>query len=132
MSVRGTRPLQGQRGLTVAEVLVAAAILAVAMLGIAGMVPRAYQNIGTGGQITKAANLAREKMEELKNASYNALLAGGTPYTDPQNPIEEVFSRTWTIEDNGLPADLKRITVTVSWSTGFGVREVQVVTLVAR
>ncbi len=131
MSVRGRRPLQGQSGLTVAEVLVAAAILAVAMLGIAGMVPRAYQNIGTGGQITKAANLAREKMEELKNASYNALLTGGTPYTDPQ-PIEGVFSRTWTIEDNGLPADLKRITVTVSWATGFGVREVQVMTLVAR
>ena len=133
MSVRWARPLEGQSGLTVAEVLVAAAILAVAMLGIAGMVPRAYQNISTGGQITKAANLAREKMEELKNASYNdnALLIRGTPYTDPQ-PIEGVFSRTWRIEESGLPAGLKRITVTVGWSTGFGVREVQVMTLVAR
>ncbi len=131
MSVRCARPPEGQSGLTVAEVLVAAAILAGAMLGIAGMVPRAYQNIGIGGQITKAANLAREKMEELKNGSYDALLVRGAPDADPQ-PIEGVFSRTWRIEDNGLPAGLKRITVTVSWSMGFGVREVQVMTLVAR
>ena len=131
MSVRGARPPEGQRGLTVAEVLIAAAILAVAMLGIAGMVPRAYQNIGIGGRITKGANLAREKMEELKNASYDALEVRGAPDADPQL-IEAVFSRTWRIEESGLPAGLKRITVTVAWSTGIGVREVQVMTLVAQ
>lgn len=130
--MRGARPLEGQGGFTVAEVLVAAAILAVAILGLAGMVPRAYLNVSTGGQITKAANLAREKIEELKNASYNALLTRGTPYADSQNPIEGVFSRSWTIEESGLPAGLKRITVTVAWSTFMGVREVQVMTLVAR
>jgi Tfp pilus assembly protein PilV len=132
MSVTWAPPPEGQSGLTIAELLIAAAILAVAMLGIAGMVPRAYQNIGTGGQITKAANLAREKMEELKNASYAALLARGTSYADSQNPIEGVFTRTWTIEEGGLPAGLKRITVTVGWSTLVGVREVQVMTLVTR
>ena len=131
MSVRWARPPEGQRGLTVVEVLVAAAILAVAILGIAGMVPTAYQNVGYGGQMTKAANLAREKMEELKNASYNALPIRGTPDTDPQ-PIEGVFSRSWRIEESGLPAGLKRITVTVSWSTLFGVKEVQIMTLVAQ
>jgi hypothetical protein len=52
-------------GLTLAEVLIAAGVLAVALLGIAGAFPTAYRQVSSGGQLTKATNLGHQMMEAL-------------------------------------------------------------------
>jgi len=127
-----TTIFKDRKGFTVAEILIAAAVLSLAILAIAGMFPTAYQNVTYGGRITQATNLAGQKMEELKNSSYASLIVSSTPYNDPNNPIEGIFSRSWKIEDSGLPAGLKRITVTVSWSTAFGPKNVQLMTLIGQ
>lgn len=124
------RLFKDREGFTVAEILIAAAVLSLAILAIAGMFPTAYQNVIYGGRITKATNLAGQKMEELKNSSYASLIVSS--YNDPNNPIEGIFSRSWKIEDSGLPTGLKRITVTVSWSTTFGPKNVQLMTLIGQ
>jgi len=127
-----TTVFKNWKGFTVAEILIAAAVLSLAILAIAGMFPTAYQNVTYGGRITQATNLAVQKMEELKNSSYGSLIVSPTPYNDPNNPIGGIFSRSWKIEDSGLPAGLKRITVTVSWSTAFGPKNVQLMTLIGQ
>ncbi|MGH7360233.1 MAG: type IV pilus modification PilV family protein [Candidatus Methylomirabilales bacterium] len=78
----------GARGVTLAELLVAMAVLTVAILGIAGMFPTAYTNVTKGGQLTTATALARQMMEMIRGepaldavARYQGLdtAAPGTP-----------------------------------------------------
>ena len=46
--------MKNTKGFSVVEVLVAAAILAVILLAIAGLFATAYSNVGHGGRRTKA------------------------------------------------------------------------------
>ena len=71
-----TRPPRGLRpgkGFTIVEVLVAAAILLVALLGIAAVMPTADMNLHLAGQISKAASLAQEIIEMTKNDPFSQL-----------------------------------------------------------
>ena len=78
-------PFQGQEGLTLAEVLLAAAIITVAFLGIAGLFPTAYQNVRYGGHMTQASSVAQEMLELIRTqpfaaiSSYNGLDTGAAP-----------------------------------------------------
>lgn len=69
-SPRGLRP---GNGFTIVEVLVAAAILLVALLGIAAVMPTADMNLHLAGQISKAASLAQEIIEMTKNDPFSQL-----------------------------------------------------------
>ena len=66
------RPRSG-KGFTIVEVLVAAAILLVALLGIAAVMPTADMNLHLAGQISKAASLAQEMIEMTKNDPFSQL-----------------------------------------------------------
>ncbi len=71
-----TRPPLGLRpgkGFTIVEVLVAAAILLVALLGIAAVMPTADMNLHLAGQISKAASLAQEIIEMTKNDPFSQI-----------------------------------------------------------
>lgn len=57
----------GAHGFTLVEVLIAAAVLGVAILGIASAFPTAFRQVGYGGQITKATALAHEMMEAVRS-----------------------------------------------------------------
>jgi prepilin-type N-terminal cleavage/methylation domain-containing protein len=61
-------PGLGQGGFTMTEVLLASSILVVVLLGIAALFPLAYNNIFYASQETKAATLAQDMMEQIKNA----------------------------------------------------------------
>jgi len=54
-----------ERGMTLVEVLVAATILALALLGLAPMFTGAVRSNASANQLTNANTLAREKLEEL-------------------------------------------------------------------
>jgi Tfp pilus assembly protein PilV len=54
-------------GLTLVEVLIAAAVLGVAILGTAGAFPTALRQVSYGGQITKATALAHQMMEDVRS-----------------------------------------------------------------
>lgn len=73
-SARVCHPTQRPRkGFTIVEVLVAAAILLVALLGIAAVMPTADMNLHLAGQISKAASLAQEMIEMTKNDPFSQL-----------------------------------------------------------
>lgn len=129
------RDLRSKKGLTLVELLIAAAILSVALLGIAEMFPSAYQNVATGGRLTRATFLAEQQLEPLRGQSFASLTARVAPYIDPGNPIDGTYLRQWSIHDNSLdstiPGGMKRIRVQVTWAGPFGNREVTLATLVA-
>jgi prepilin-type N-terminal cleavage/methylation domain-containing protein len=59
-----------ERGFTLLEVMVAGAILAVGLLGIAGMMTAAVRGNDFGKRMTAAEYLAQQRMEQFKNLSY--------------------------------------------------------------
>ncbi len=144
-------PLGYEKGLTLPEILITTALLAVGILAVAGMFPSAYQNVKYGGQITRATALAQEMVEILRNesftnlASYNNLNTGacGSGTTS-----KDTNCRKWRDDMAvvGLPSgsgniqailvsgtsDLMQITVTVNWTEKVGTKNVQLVTYVAQ
>ncbi len=69
----------GAAGLTLAEVLIAASVLGVAILGMAGAFPTGLRQVGYGGHITKATNLAHQMLEDIRSdPSYYVLRYNGT------------------------------------------------------
>jgi len=72
----GFKYVPGQGGFTLTEVLIAASILVVAVLGIAALFPVAHKNIFSASEETKAATLAQDIMEQIRNApSFNDMLS---------------------------------------------------------
>lgn len=101
------------RGLTLVEVLIASAILAVGLAGIMSAFPAAYVDVVASGSESKATAYAQQQLEELKNQPFNP-----GPVTANDTP-EPGYARSWTITlepGTTAPNRLARITVTVTWS----------------
>jgi len=107
-----------KKGLTLVELMVAVAILAIAGLGIFQAYQVGFWGMSDARARTIATNIAREKLEEVKGKS----LTAGT-YPDPDNPIVvsgKDFTAIVDVDDildeiTGLKTGLKKITTTVSW-----------------
>jgi prepilin-type N-terminal cleavage/methylation domain-containing protein len=63
----------GDRGLTLVEILVAMTVLAVALLGIAGMFETGYTTATAGGKMTLALTGARQMLEDIRTIPTNPL-----------------------------------------------------------
>ncbi len=72
-AVAGSSAVPRPGGFTITEMLLAAGIMVVALLGITGVLPTAHQNIHYGGQQSKAVSLAQSMLEMIKNDPYNDL-----------------------------------------------------------
>jgi type IV pilus assembly protein PilV len=125
--IRSITP-EGNKGFSLIEVLITIAIFAVGVLAVASMQYNSVRNTTSGNIMTQAGNLARAKMELLKNIPLTDpdLTEGDhlNPYKpqtwDPNNPIDAdgnpggIFTRTWVIT---LQSSVSRkIQVTVGWN----------------
>ncbi|MGH7381491.1 MAG: type IV pilus modification PilV family protein [Candidatus Methylomirabilales bacterium] len=148
--------LREKRGLTLAEVVLAAAIISVAVLAIVGLFPTALQNVQYGGHMSQASSLAQEMIEMIRTRQtghfadvplYNNLDTrlpppGGLPapvlahFTQwrndiaPANPVG-ALPQGWGTVTVGGPPDLLQVTVTVGWRES-GNPTITIVTYVAR
>lgn len=110
--------------MTLAEVLIAVAILTVGLLAVVGMLSSGFSGVIVSGGQSKATSYARQKLEELKNRCYN----NGTTCVDTTYPVssggdtpEAGVTRSWAVAQAGAtpaPNRLSRITVTVIWTSG--------------
>jgi prepilin-type N-terminal cleavage/methylation domain-containing protein len=66
-----------ERGLTLAEILVAVAILGIGLVGLAVVVPIASYGVQEGSQLSTATFLAEQRLEQIRNAPWT-----GTPAND--------------------------------------------------
>jgi prepilin-type N-terminal cleavage/methylation domain-containing protein len=118
------------RGFTIVELVVAAAIVAIALVGLAGLFPTAYRNVDWSGEDTMAVTSAKQQVEWLKNQSYtSAPLAAGTT-TENLAGDYAGYTRMTVIEDDppalGV-AGIKQVTVTVTTPAGRSVRLVSMI-----
>jgi len=80
--------ITNERGLTLAEVLVAVAIIGLGLAGLAAVVPIASYGVQEGNQLSTATFLAEQRIEQARNAPWTAnpavdCLGVGTGTTAP-------------------------------------------------
>jgi type II secretion system protein I len=109
-------------GFTLIEVLVAMAIFAVAVLGLAVGATSVMRANQTGLYSTMATNWAQDKLEELKAKTVSALpncpsyTTSGCSDTVTASGTPIKFSRSWQIISNSPVTGVNRIDVKVDWT----------------
>ena len=154
--------LINQGGLTLVELLIASTVLSVAILGVVGMWPVAYQHLRTGGDLTKATGLAQRIVEVLRDESFQVVStlhdadtrhAFSSPEDHPPESVsfrvasslqrwrEEIaiatlgggLGQAWgRIQVAPFDRGLLAITVTVGWPAPFAEQTVQLETYIAQ
>ncbi len=115
--VHTRRLRKNEQGFSVVEGLVGAAIVALAFIAISNLFPTAYSNITYGGNQTLAVNYAQQKIEQLKNLSFDAITT--TTCASTAEDLGNGFSRSCLLTINvgvgGIAGDLKKVRVTVTF-----------------
>ena len=122
--------MNGQRGFTLVEALVALIIMAFGMLALAGMQMSLSRNADVSKQRSEAMRLAQDKMEALRSytqiatgtgiVSWNGLAGGSdsvSGYTIGSSTVgtNTTYTRTWTL--GGSSSDAQRaVNVAISWA----------------
>ena len=117
-------------GFTLLEVMFATTILAIGMLALATMQLTAIRANAFGNEMTVATCLAQTQLERMQSVhDVTTLSSGGEagPIDLKENP-RGIFNRFWTV-GAGPTADSRRVSVTVTWSTGLGDHRVRLETM---
>ncbi|HWP58741.1 MAG TPA: prepilin-type N-terminal cleavage/methylation domain-containing protein [Candidatus Acidoferrales bacterium] len=116
------------RGFTLHETLIAMALISIGMLGLALNTSGVMRGNYRSDTLTAAANLAQDKIEEIKsrpklapadNCSVPAV--GSEPAeakVGPTGAAAGIYDRCWIVRDSDFGAGLKQIDVRVSWFDG--------------
>lgn len=110
----------GQRGVSLIEALVAIAIMAFGMLGLAGLQSSLRANADISKQRSEAVRLAQERLEDIRtfaDLGGYAAIAPEAPASVPTANSNTEFTRSVdvTIAGGGGLAPRKQVAVTVSW-----------------
>ncbi len=117
---------KSKKGTSLVEVMVAALILAIVILGGSYFYVGSTNQINLREQYRAASRLAGQKLEELKAGSYDAVTIGEVQ--DSLTLENSTYSRSVVTEDIGL---YKKVVVTVDWGPAGMERNVSLVTLIA-
>lgn len=116
-------------GFTLIEVMVAVLIITIVIAGGSFLFVAGRGQVALQKQYRAAAQLAAQKLEELKAGSYTDIVAGTTTYSSVT--LEGVsYSKSVETVDTG---SYKQVTVTIGWTQGNGdnSRSVSMVTCIA-
>ena len=100
VNARGRGLPTDANGLTLIEIVIGMAVLALGLLGIAGMVGTGYVNANAGGKTTMALTAARQVVEDMRALPFaNLINLNGfdttNPGTQPVNDPEREIARKW-------------------------------------
>jgi prepilin-type N-terminal cleavage/methylation domain-containing protein len=126
-----------QKGFTLIEVFIAIFLLTVSLLGTAALTTGVIRGNQASRNVTTATALAESCLEENRRVGYSsagAIPAGGSNScvsgTATVSSGGVAFTRTLTIDSS--VANIKTLTVAVSWSEGaVGTKSVSLITVLA-
>lgn len=114
--------LRAIKGMTLLEVSIALFILAISLLGLAGLQLVALRGDHMGQQATLATALAKDKLAELRAA--DQLNDGEDQYIDKANGV--TYARQWTVQPEGAQSATTIVRVQVLWRGSMADRAVTV------
>jgi len=117
---------KSKKGTSLVEVMVAALILAIVILGGSYFYVGSTNQINLREQYRAASRLAGQKLEELKASDYDAVTIGEV--NDSLTLENSTYSRSVVTEELGL---YKKVVVTVNWGPVGVERNISLVTLIA-
>ena len=127
-----TRRASDRRGFTLVEMMIALVLFGVGMMALAQVLPNGLSVRDKARRMSVATSMAQEEVERLRNLPFNhADLAPGN-HSDPDNPVENAFQRTWVVQDDTPVPDMKRIAVTVTFPTDSADSQAVMTTMLAR
>lgn len=107
--------VKSQYGFTLLEVLVAIVILTIGLLGTAGLTTGVIRGNHYSKNITSATAAAQTQLESIKSSGY----ANATTTNFPGDTVTMggmTFTRTTTVTNSSPAANMKTVSVTVSWT----------------
>lgn len=100
-----------KRGFTLLEVLIAVVLFTVGAVVIIGLFGRGFAGSLNIEKDTVAANLAQQKMEEIRN------LALGSIADEAKADVADFAGFQMQVEEDTIETNLKQVTVTVYWTS---------------
>jgi len=105
-------------GFSLIEVLISLVILAISLLALAALMTTTTKNNAFGGQMTEAATLAQDKLEELRVTQWGNINGGADVRT---GSTRFNYARSWTVATNAIvpptpEPTLRTVTITINWN----------------
>jgi type IV pilus assembly protein PilV len=110
--------LKSEKGIGLIEIIIAMLIFAIGITAAIRTLPVSNTATTRSRNLTEATNLAQQKIEELMGTPFNDAELSTGDHNDPNNPLERIYTRTWTVTDNDPVVDMKSVTVTVTYLSG--------------
>jgi prepilin-type N-terminal cleavage/methylation domain-containing protein len=101
------------KGFTLMEVMIAIVVLSVALLALAGLQIISIQGNSFGNHMTEAITLAKDLMEEMKNAEWDQIVDKSDDHPKGDSPT--FYHRACSVTQFDK---IKTVTVTVTWGNG--------------
>ena len=113
--------MQGEKGFTLVEVLVAMVVFSLAILAVGKMQIVAMQVTSAASRLTRGTTIAQDKIEQLMALPYTDDLLKDdfievgqvTTHTDLNPP--QGYTITWRVDQDTPSAGVKTINLTVTW-----------------
>ncbi len=122
--------LKSQKGVGLIEIVVAMLVFAVGIVAALRTLPESNTATSRARNITIATNLAQEQVERLMGSPFTSAVLAAGAHTDPGNPLERHFTRSWNVVDNSPLSGMKQVAVTVSFNSGSADSSVTLSTLI--
>jgi type IV pilus assembly protein PilV len=123
-----------ERGFTLIEVLVTALILTTGLLGTLGLTTGVIRGNFFSKNLTSGTAIAQTQLEAVQNRGYVNATTANFPTAAVSVSMGNVnFARTTTISNDSPSANMKTITVTVTWAeSSNAARSVSLQTILAQ
>lgn len=123
-----------QRGLSLIDALLAIAVFDIVAVGAGLAMTSSAQTDTLARRESAATNLARSKLEELRNTPYTTLASGSDAGLLPESNASTagIYTRSWTVTGNQPVGASSTVAVSVGWADPSGTHQVNLSTIVAQ